>query len=195
MDDHRDASSGPESADRARPDADATDEHAEALYHELRTLARKLLSRERPGHTLQPTALVNEAYLRLSAQNTAPGETLSREQFMAAFATTLRRILVEHARRRQAKKRGGGRIRLTLSPDQTPATSDTVDLLSLDDELDQLERLDARQARIVELRFFAGMTMTEVARTLEISERSAYYDWEMARAWLRSRLADEDPTP
>jgi len=161
------------------------------LYSELRALAGNFLRRERADHTLQPTALVHEAWMRLAAQAGSPWS--NRAQFFALAAQAMRRILIDHARRKQAAKRGGGMLSITLTPGITPLTDTSdVDLLSLDDALCRLADLDPRQARMVELRFFAGLTVDEVAETLDVSARTVASEWRLARAWLSRALSDDE---
>jgi len=160
------------------------------LYGELRALAADFLRRERADHTLQPTALVHEAWIRLSAQRDA--HWVDRAYFFAIAAQAMRRILIDHARRRHADKRGGGLQRITLATEVTPPLdSADVDLLALDDALVRLAALDERQARIVELRFFAGLTVEEVAEALGVSARTVADDWRLARAWLSRAIGDD----
>ena len=163
------------------------------LYAELRALAGSFLGRERAGHTLQPTALVHEAWIRLSAEDDS--RWVDRTHFFRVAAQVMRRVLVDHARRRGRDKRGGGNRRLTLVTDITPALdqTDELDLLALDDALVRLAELSAPQARVVELRFFAGLTVDEVAQTLEISPRTVANHWRLARAWLSRALSGEGP--
>ena len=159
----------------------------DTLHGELSALAAELLGRERSGHTLEPTALVHEAWMRLSAQDGSLWN--DRGHFLALSAQAMRRILIDHARRRRADKRGGGLRRITLSPDVAPAPdAREVDLLALDDALDRLAELDERQARIVELRFFSGLTVDEVADAIGVSARTVASDWRLARAWLSREL-------
>jgi RNA polymerase sigma factor (TIGR02999 family) len=159
----------------------------EFVYDELHRLARSNLRRERSGHTLQPTALVNEAYLRL-----APGDDpwQNRRHFFHAAARAMRQILVDHARRRDADKRGGGAERVTLSDVDVAAPEEDVDVLRLDAALDALGREDARLAELVTLRFFAGLSIEEAAATIGVSPATAKRDWAFARAWLRKRLGE-----
>jgi len=160
------------------------------LYGELRALAADFLVRERSDHTLQPTALVHEAWIRLSAQDDS--RWANRAQFFALAAQAMRRVLIDHARRKQAGKRGGGLRRITLSPDVAPELdSSDVDLLVLDEALERLAALDARQARVVELRFFAGLTVEEVAEALGASARTVASQWRLARAWLSRELGEQ----
>lgn len=157
------------------------------VYEELRELAGAYLRRERAAHTLQPTALANEAYLRLVDETKI--EWRDRAQLLAIAARAMRQILIDHARRRGALKRGGGRERVTLSDAPGIAGDAPLDLLELDAALEALEALDARKSRVVELRFFAGLTLKEVAEALGVSLTTAEDDWYFARAWLRGRLA------
>jgi RNA polymerase sigma factor (TIGR02999 family) len=157
------------------------------LYEELRALAGALLRQERAGHTLQPTALAHEAWLRLVDAEKVRWQ--GRAQFLALAARVMRRVLIDHARRRDAEKRGGGRHRITLS-DATPVCGRSeVDLLALDEALTELAAVADRKARVVEYRYFSGMTMPEVAEALGISQTTAEDDWYFARAWLARRLA------
>lgn len=163
-------------------------------YGRLRSLARRHLSAERSGHTLQPTALVHEAYVKLAAQRS---KFVSETQFVAVASQAMRRILVDHARRRSAEKRGGGITLLTLKPGMAPEEGDEVDVLVLDDALRHLEALDERQARVVELRFFGGLGIEEAAEALGISRKTVVRDWRRARSSLaRSRrMALRSPGP
>jgi RNA polymerase sigma factor (TIGR02999 family) len=159
---------------------------AAALYEELRAMARQELSSERVGHTLQPTALVHEAYLRLVGGKSASFE--SSAHFFAAAATAIRRVLVDHARRRARVKRGGGETRVPLDDVDASEPLPPAELLDLDAALAQLARVDSFKARIVELRFFAGLSVEELAKLLGASESSVRRDWRLARAWLRAEL-------
>ncbi|MCC6427015.1 MAG: sigma-70 family RNA polymerase sigma factor [Phycisphaerales bacterium] len=165
------------------------------LYVELRHLAASMLSRERRDHTLQPTALVHEAYLKLSRQD--PTKWSDRNHYLALAAMAMRRILADHGRAQKAAKRGGGAARIALdraeSGDGGPASSETdsVDPIDLAELLDQLERLNPRHARLVELRFYAGLTMPQAAEILGVSLPTAERDWRTAKAWLRMQLTDE----
>jgi RNA polymerase sigma factor (TIGR02999 family) len=153
------------------------------VYGELRRRAGGYLRRERPGHTLQPTALVHEAYLRLVGLQ---GQWRSRSQFFGVASNLMRRILVDHARRRRAAKRDA--IRVTLNEAAEPAVEREVDLVRLDEALSELSALDARQARVVELRYFGGLTLDEAAQLLGVSIATVKRDWTLARAWLFDRL-------
>ena len=157
-----------------------------ALYRDLHRMAENLLRAERQGHTLQPTALIHEAYVRLgSAQKT---DWRSRTHFFAVAATTLRRILVDYARARQAERRGGRDERVPLDLAEVAAKCNYDDLLTIEEALTQLEEADPRAARVTELRFFAGLQESEIAEELSISEITVKRDWKFARAWLASRL-------
>jgi RNA polymerase sigma factor (TIGR02999 family) len=160
------------------------------LYTELRALAEALLSREAPGHTLQATALVNEAYLRLVGPT--PVTVAGKRHFFALAAGVIRHILVDHARTRSRLKRGGGGARVTLSEIDHPALPDAPELLALDDALERLAKLSPRTARTVELKFFAGLTVEEIAQVLGVSERTVNSEWATARAWLAREMSGAD---
>jgi RNA polymerase sigma factor (TIGR02999 family) len=166
----------------------ALDELMPLVYSELRTIAAGQLRGERADHTLQATALVNEAFLRLINQDRVLWQ--NRGHFFAVAAKAMRLILVDHARRRSARKRGGNDRRVPLDGVDIAVAAE-VDLLELEGSLSRLEALDPRQARIVELRFFAGCTMEEVAETLGISVSTAKRQWRLARVWLRGELDRE----
>jgi RNA polymerase sigma factor (TIGR02999 family) len=176
-------------ADVAAGDRDAAASLFALVYDELRRLAASALRRERPDHTLQPTALVHEAYLRLADEPDARWE--SRAHFLAVAAQAMRRILVDHARGRNALKRGQGEPHQPLDGVEVEAVGSltTIDLLALDDALGRLASLDPRQARVVELRFFGGLTIEETAAVTGLSERTVKREWQMARAWLRREMA------
>jgi RNA polymerase sigma factor (TIGR02999 family) len=157
------------------------------VYDELRRIAAAHLRRERAGHTLQPTALVHEAYLRLLEQS---GQFHDETHFRATASRVMRQILVDHARRRGADKRGGGWLRVALCDDEVGGAADRdVEILALDEALEELGRLDERKSRVVEMRFFGGMTCSEAAVNLGVSPKTAEADWYMARAWLHRRLS------
>jgi RNA polymerase sigma factor (TIGR02999 family) len=156
------------------------------VYDELHRIASAYLRRERREHTLQPTALVHEAYLRLAGQDDLDWK--NRAHFRAIAATTMRRILIEHARARGRKKRGEAPERVALEDTVALAPAPRVDLEAIDQALVRLEDLDRQQARIVELRFFAGLSVEETAEVLSISRTTVKRDWAMARAWLRREL-------
>jgi RNA polymerase sigma-70 factor (ECF subfamily) len=176
-----------------RGDAAAPEALARLVYAELRRRAASALRREADGHTLQPTALVHEAWMRLDGQRGARWE--SRTQFFAVAAQMMRRVLVDHARTRRALKRGAAPVQVTLgevdrvgaAPDAASAT-DSVDLLALDDALARLAELDPRKSRLVELRYFAGLSIPECAVALGVSQATVGREWAVARAWLRREL-------
>ncbi len=159
------------------------------VYDEFRRLAGSYLQQESPGHTLQPTALVNEAFLRLVDQTRVNWQ--GRTHFFAVGAQAMRRILVDHARGKKRTKRGGNRQRISLNEELTLSPERDEDLLALDEALERLSLQDARQAKIVELRFFGGLGVKEVAHVLGISERTVRNEWTMVRAWLRRELAKD----
>jgi len=169
----------------ARGDAQAREDLVPLVYEELRRRAAAYLRRERPGHTLQPTALVHEAYIRLTAQRRV--SWVNRAQFFGLAAQLMRRILVDHARERQAAKRPGG-IRVTLDEGVRAIPPPDCEILLLDEALVDLARLDARQAEIVELKYFAGLSEAEVASVLALSRATVPREWQSARAWLYRRI-------
>jgi RNA polymerase sigma factor (TIGR02999 family) len=162
-------------------DARARDEMLPVVYDELRRLARSYLGRERPDHTLQPTALVHEAYLRLIDQQRV--DWRNRAQFVALAAVMMRRILVSHARAHAAEKRGAAH-KVPLTSDNLPGEAPDIDVIVLHDALEKLSAIDARKSRIVELKFFGGLTVAEIADVLQISDATVDRDWNFARAWL-----------
>jgi RNA polymerase sigma factor (TIGR02999 family) len=170
-----------------RGEPGALDEILPSVYEELRRLAAANMRLERPGHTLQPTALAHEAYLRLVS---SPGLAIQdRSHFMVLAARAMRRVLADHARRRQAVKRGEDPVKVTLTDlAETPSAVDAEELTAA---LDALARLDERQAHIVELRFFGGLTVEEVADVLGVSAGTVKRDWTLARAWLHRELSEE----
>ncbi len=174
-----------------RGDAVADEELFAVVYADLHRVASAYLQRERKGHTLQPTALVHEAYCRLvDAENL---EFADRRHFYAVAARAMRRILVDHARKRKAAKRGGGAGRIPLDRlPELPAERDAW-LTALDDVLGDLEKQDPRQAKVVELRFFGGLTIQETGETLGVSHATVERDWKVARAWLARELAKFGP--
>ena len=173
-------------------DAAAADQLMMAVYGELHDLARWYLRRETPGHTLRPTALVHEAYLKMIDQQKVDWQ--GRTHFLAVAAQAMRRVLVDHARSKKRKKRGGSRRRLTLDEQLVIHRDCEEDIVAVDDALESLARLDAQQARIVEMRFFAGMKVDEVAAALGVSKRSVEREWTAARAWLRQQLSEDQPS-
>lgn len=174
-------------ADISAGDEQAEGELYDMVYEELHGIAARFMQRERPGHTLQPTALVHEAFLRLLPSIDA--EAPNRAYFFAAAANAMRRVLVEHARKRAAKVHGGDMNRVFLDEVlDTLKCEQKVDVLALDESLEQLQRCGERQYQVVMLRFFGGMTYDEVAEHLQVSVSTAEKDWQMARAWLRRQL-------
>jgi len=167
-------------------DAAATDRLLPLVYDELRALAQSHLAQERPDHTLQATAIVHEAYVRLIDQRRA--RFRDRHHFFAVAATTIRRVLVDHARSKGRLKRGGEQHRVELDPTVDWSGTRTLDLLALDDALKRLHDLHERQARVVELRFFAGLTIAQAAEVLGVGTTTVEDDWAVARAWLGREL-------
>jgi RNA polymerase sigma factor (TIGR02999 family) len=157
---------------------------------ELQRLAQHYMSRERPGHTLQTTALLDDAYLQLAEKGDVRWE--NRAHFFAVAAQIMRRIMVDHARQRHALKRGGGAIKITL--DECAAVTETraAELLALDEALEKLAAADQRKAKVVEMRYFGGLTMEEIADVLKIHVNTVTRDWTAARAWLFAALSGED---
>jgi RNA polymerase sigma factor (TIGR02999 family) len=170
-----------------RGDPHAANQLLPLVYDELRLLAAQKLAHETPGQTLQPTALVHEAYLRLVGEAEGPHWD-SHGHFFAAAAESMRRILVENARRKQAAKRGGNRARADLDLNQVAVPAVREDLLALDEALDRLAAADPEAARLVQLRYFAGLTLAESAQVLGVSPRTADRLWAYARAWLLQSL-------
>jgi RNA polymerase sigma factor (TIGR02999 family) len=160
------------------------------VYDELRRIADRYIRNERPGQTIQATGLVNEVYLRLAAER--PREFANRSHFVAIAALSMRQLLVQRARARAAQKRGGRPERVTLDDGMLVDEGQSVDLIALDDALTRLASLDPVQAKIVELRYFGGLTVEETAEALDSSPATVKREWAMARAWLKQAL---DPTP
>ena len=173
--------------DWSKGDRSALDRLMPLVYGELRRLANNYLRRERVNHTLQPTALVNEAYLKLVDQRNARWQ--NRAQFYGVAAQLMRRILVDHARTHQAQKRGGlDQQRLSLTNVERMSNKPDIDLLALHEALNELAELDPQQSRIVELKFFGGLSIEETAEVLRLGHATVERDWKMARAWLRRQL-------
>ena len=168
-------------------DPDGAGRVIEAVYAELRVMASRLLNAENAGHTLQPTALVHELYLRLGEAN--PPQWEDRGHFFAVAANTLRRILIDHARANLAEKRGGNEKKVSLDLADAGVTCSYDDLLRIDEALTSLEQTDPRAARVTELRFFAGLEEREIAEQLGVAEITVKRDWKFARAWLAKHLA------
>jgi RNA polymerase sigma factor (TIGR02999 family) len=159
------------------------------VYAELRRIAQHHLRQERPDHTLQSTALVHEAYLRLMKQG--PAEIENRAHFLGVASRLMRQILVDHARGRAAAKRGGA-FKLELNEANAPQVSRSLDLVALDDALNELARLDVQQARIVELKFFGGLSIEDTAHVIGVSRTTIKREWATARAWLRREMAKSE---
>jgi len=168
--------------------SDDTPRLVELMYPELRALAARLMRREREGHTLQPTAIVNEAFLRLVDQGTI--EWQDRAHFVGIAARIMRQILVDHARRKRTAKRGGGAPCVTLDEAMVSAPGAAFDLIALDDVLTRFAALDARRSHVAELRVFGGLTAKEIAVELGVSTRTVESDWAVARMWLARELTD-----
>ena len=169
----------------------ALDELYPLVYDELHRLARRYMSRERKGHTLQTTALINEAYVRLVDQKNV--HWANRSHFFAISAQIMRRILIDHARRHAYAKRGGGARQVSLDETATMAQGDFSEVLRLDEALKSLAQLDPRRSQVVELRYFGGLNNEEIAGVLNISENTVIRDWNMARAWLHRQLTEGAP--
>ena len=169
-------------------DEEARNQLIGLVYAELRRVAHSHLRRERPRHTLQTTALVNEAYLELVDQRRVHWQ--NRAHFFGVAAQLMRRILVEYARRRAALKRGGHALCVSLDPDLGPASGRDIAIVALDDALKGLEQLDPQQSHIVELRFFGGLTVEETARVIGVSPRTVKREWRSAKAWLQRELEE-----
>jgi RNA polymerase sigma-70 factor (ECF subfamily) len=167
--------------------AGAEEELFQAVYAELRRLAQSQMNHQGPGHTLQPTALVHEAYLRLAGNEDAGWN--DRAHFLAAAARAMRSILVDHYRRGSAARRGGGRERVPLHTDIQEAPGPDIDLVALNEALERLEEASPERSRIVELRYFAGLTNEEAAKVLGVDERTAYRMWEFSRTWLSREMS------
>ncbi|MFN2454345.1 MAG: sigma-70 family RNA polymerase sigma factor [Pyrinomonadaceae bacterium] len=176
--------------DWSNGDESAPDKLFPLVYTELKRTARRYLRKETPGHTLQTTALVNEAYLRLIDQQRVHWQ--NRAQFYAIAATVMRRILVDHARSHARLRRGGGARKISL--DEIAAVSDerAAELIALDEALQSLAQVDARRSQVVELRFFGGLSNSEIAEVLKIAPNTVMRDWNMARAWLYREMRRED---
>ncbi len=156
------------------------------VYNDLRSIAGRFLRGESPNHTLQPTALVHEAFLHLIDQTRVQWQ--GQTHFKAVGATAMRRVLIDHARARRAQKRGGDFKQITLTGLLTPSHEEAIDLVMLDDALEKLSQLDERQYRVVELRFLGGLTEAEVADILKVSRTTVQSEWRMAKAWLSGEL-------
>ena len=174
-------------------DSSALDQLAPLVYQELRRLARHYMGQERPGHTLQATALVNEAYVRLVGAESL--EIQNRGHFYAVASQQMRRILVDYARANNAARRGGGAVKVDLDKAIISAERKSVDVVSLDDALKELEKLDPRAAQVIELRYFGGYTDKEVVEALGVSLATVRRDWEFARSWLFDQMRAGEKGP
>jgi RNA polymerase sigma-70 factor (ECF subfamily) len=168
-------------------DKDALDKLLPIVYDELRRQAARYLRRERPGHTLQTTALIHEAYLRLIDQKSVHWQ--NRAQFFGIAAQMMRRILVDHARTKHRAKRGGSDIRVSLTDATSVTKGPDLDLVELDDALNRLAEIDPQQSKIVELKFFSGLNVEETAAALQISPATVKRDWKVAKAWLYREIS------
>jgi RNA polymerase sigma-70 factor (ECF subfamily) len=164
---------------------------AEIVYRELHRLAKRCMFGERPDHTLQPTVLVHDAFVKLVGYSAANWK--NREHFFAVAATLMRRILIDHAREVRAQKRGGGACKINLDDAILVSPAMSEDLVALDEALTRLAELDPRQSKVVELRFFAGLTEDEIGKVMDLSARTVKRDWITARAWLHDQLARGEP--
>jgi RNA polymerase sigma factor (TIGR02999 family) len=169
-----------------RGNREALDELIPVVYDELQALAKRYLARERPGHTLQSTALVHEAYMKLVDQKSVQWQ--NRAHFFGVAAQLMRRLLVDHARRRHRAKRGSGGTRITLVEGLATAEPVDIDAIALDDALASLERLDPRKGRMVELRFFGGLTLEETAEVMGTSVATVKREWQFAKVWLYRQM-------
>lgn len=170
-------------------DAAALEQLIPAVYQELRRMAERYLRQENPGHTLQPTALVHEAYLRLIDQTRV--EWQNRAHFFGVAAQMMRRILVDHAKTKQRVKRGGNAVNLSLEEALHYGQDRAAELIALDDALHALATFDSRKSRVVELRYFGGLSVEETAQVLEIAPKTVTRDWNMAKAWLNQQLSNK----
>jgi RNA polymerase sigma factor (TIGR02999 family) len=170
-------------------DKDAFDKLLPIVYRSLQKIARRHLNRERSSHTLQTTALVHEAYIKMVDQNSVHWK--NRSHFFAIASQAMRRILIDHARKQTAEKRGGEEQKLSLEDINAALVGPGKNLLDLDEALIELEKVDPQQSRIIELRYFGGLTVEETAEILQISPRTVAREWAMARAWLYSYLTSE----
>ena len=167
-------------------EAEALDDLMPIVYRELKRIARNFMRRQRAGHTLQTTALVNEAFVRLVDSDKVNWQ--DRSHFFAMSARLMRRVLVDAARRRNSEKRGGERVQVTLADDVRAVDRGRADVVAIDEALSALAKLNQRQCQIVELRYFGGLTEDEIAETLDVSPRTVRRDWNLARAWLYREL-------
>ena len=173
-------------------DKEALDKLVPLVYDELRRQASRYLRRERAGHTLQTTALIHEAYVRLVDQRNVHWQ--NRAHFFGIAAQLMRRILVDHARGKKRDKRGGSDVRVSLGEAMAVAKAQELDIVALDEALDRLAQIDEQQSRIVELRFFSGLSVPETAEVLGISPATVKRDWSMAKAWLHREISNDEPS-
>ena len=173
----------------SRGDKDALDRLMPIVYDELRRQAARYLRRERAGHTLQTTALIHEAYVRLVDQRNVQWQ--NRAHFFGIAAQLMRRILVDHARTKKRVKRGGSGVRVSLGEATVAVKSQDLDVVALDEALERLAQIDEQQSRVVELRFFSGLSVEETAEVMGISKATVKRDWSMAKAWLHRELSGE----
>lgn len=185
--DERDGAAGESGPVPQDPGFSSSEEPVPALYQEMRRLARILMAGQHPSHTLQPTALANEAYLRI-ADHVEKLRGRSIREAMEYLADAMRSVLLDHARAKSAEKRGAGQARVPLEPASASVEGPNLEVLAAHELLDRLERDDPVVARIVKLKFFVGLTTEEIARTLDLTENQVEYDWRLARTWLRARL-------
>ena len=172
-----------------RGDKETLDQLMPIVYDELRRQAARYLRREQVGHTLQTTALIHEAYVRLVDQRNVQWQ--NRAHFFGIAAQLMRRILVDHARTKKRVKRGGSDIRVSLGDATVAVKGQDLDVVALDEALDRLAQIDEQQSRVVELRFFSGLTVEETAEVMHISKATVKRDWSMAKAWLHRELSGE----
>src|SRR5690349_17568784 len=172
-----------------RGDKEALDQLMPIVYEELRRQAARYLRKERPGHTLQTTALIHEAYVRLVDQHHVQWQ--NRAHFFGIAAQLMRRILVDHARTKKRVKRGGSDIRVSLADANIAVKGQDLDVVALDEALQRLAQIDEQQSRVVELRYFSGLTVEETAEVMGISKATVKRDWSVARAWLYRELSDD----
>ena len=175
-------------ADWSKGDKSALDKLLPLVHAELRRIARRQMSHERPGHTLQATALINEVYLKLLGQESF--EWQNRAHFFAVCAQMMRHILIDHARAHTREKRGGGAVQVSLDKAVVIANEQAEHLLALDEALRSLENLDAQKAKIVELRYFGGLSLEETAEVLDISPRTVRREWQRSKAWLYRMISE-----
>ena len=172
-----------------RGDKEALDKLMPIVYDELRRQAARYLRREQPGHTMQTTALIHEAYVRLVDQRNVQWQ--NRAHFFGIAAQMMRRILVDHARTKKRAKRGGSDVKVSLADATIPVKEQDLDVVALDEALTRLAEIDEQQSRVVELRFFSGLTVEETAEVMGISPATVKRDWSMAKAWLHRKLSVE----